>query len=74
MKIIIEVQTPDPDIVRRALETEIKSSPYRKTRVSLKMEENAVIVEIETDEIRALRGTFNSCMNWLITALESLSI
>lgn len=74
MKIAIEVKTPDTEIVRKALKTEIESSPYRKTRTSLTVKDTIVTIEIETTDIRALRGTFNAYMNWLITALESLSL
>lgn len=74
MKIRIDVRTPDVDIVRRALQTEIESSPYTRTNTSLTVKDTTLTIEIETDDARALRGTFNSYMNWLITALESLSL
>ncbi len=74
MKIRIEVQTPDATVVRKAIEKEIESSPYKKTRTALTTENSSLIIEIESDDIRALRGTFNSYMNWLITILESLSL
>jgi tRNA threonylcarbamoyladenosine modification (KEOPS) complex Pcc1 subunit len=74
MKITIDVRTPDYEILRKTLKTEIESSPYEKTRTSLKVKDKILTIEIETDDIRALRGTFNSYMNWLLTALESLSL
>ncbi len=74
MKIIIEVRTPDTEIVRKALKTEIESAPYTKTRITLSVEDNVIYIESETDDIRALRGTFNSVMNWLIAVLDSLSL
>ena len=74
MKITIDVRTPDHEILKKTLKTEIESSPYEKTRTSLKVKDTMLTIEIETDDIRALRGTFNSYMNWLLTALESLSI
>ncbi len=74
MKFTIEVRTPHVDIVRKALKTEIESSPYTKTRTTLLVKDNTLCIESETDDIRALRGTFNSYMNWLMTVLESLSL
>lgn len=74
MKITIDVRTPDVTIVRRALQTEIESSPYKKTKTSLTVKDEMLTIEIETADMRALRGTFNSYMNWLITVLESLSL
>lgn len=74
MKITIDVQTPHVEIVMKALQPEIESSPYEKTRTHLTAKDNTLTIEIETDDIRALRGTFNAYMNWLITVLESLSL
>lgn len=74
MNITIEVRTPEAEIVRKALKTEIESSPYKKTVTSLKGEGTVLVIEIESDDVRALRGTFNSYMNWLITIFESLSL
>jgi tRNA threonylcarbamoyladenosine modification (KEOPS) complex Pcc1 subunit len=75
MKVTIDVRTPtNIEIVKKALQTEIESSPYKKTEISLNCEKNQLTILIETTDIRALRGTFNSLMNWLITILESLSL
>lgn len=75
MKATIDVRTlAHIDIVEKALQKEIESSPYKKTEISLNRQENQLTIVIETTDIRALRGTFNSLMNWLITILESLSL
>ena len=74
MQATINVTVPDVDIVKRALQPEIESSPYKKTRTTLSTTENTITIEIDTDDIRALRGTFNAYMNWLIAILESLSL
>jgi tRNA threonylcarbamoyladenosine modification (KEOPS) complex Pcc1 subunit len=74
MHATIEVRTSDPEIVRSALQTEIESSPYTKTSTTVTVRGTTVIVTIETDDIRALRGTFNSYMNWIMAILESLSL
>jgi tRNA threonylcarbamoyladenosine modification (KEOPS) complex Pcc1 subunit len=74
MRATIEVQTPHTEIVKKAMKTEIESSPYKKTSTTLKVEGNSVTIVIETDDISALRGTFNSYMNWLLTIVESLSL
>lgn len=75
MKVTIDVKPlAHTDIVEKALQKEIESSPYKKTKISLNRQENQLTIVIETPDIRALRGTFNSLMNWLITILESLSL
>lgn len=68
------VETPHVTIVKKTLEKEIESSPYKKTRTLIKEGESFLTIEIQSDDMRAVRGTFNSSMNWLITALESLSL
>lgn len=67
------VETPHVTILKKTLEKEIESSPYKKTRTCIK-EGEPLTIEIQSDDMRAVRGTFNSLMNWLITALESLSL
>lgn len=74
MKVTIEVATPDADIVKQAIQKEIESSPYKKTKTCLHLKDTTLIIESETTDLRALRGTFNSYMNWLITVLDSLSL
>lgn len=56
------------------METEIESSPYERTTTTLDVINDQVVITITTDDIRALRGTFNSYMNWLKTIVESLSV
>ncbi|MBU7015313.1 MAG: hypothetical protein HXS43_10850 [Theionarchaea archaeon] len=74
MHLTIDVRTPQAAIVREAIETEITSAPHQKTETTLSADENTVTVTISSGDIRALRGTFNSCMNWLMTILDSLSL
>ena len=74
MRATIEIVTPDATLVAKALQPEIESSPYKKTQTTLSTTQNTVTIDIDTDHIRALRGTFNAYMNWLITILESLSV
>jgi tRNA threonylcarbamoyladenosine modification (KEOPS) complex Pcc1 subunit len=74
MQCVIEVRTPYIDVVKKAMETEIESSPYERTKTKLVVTNDQVVITITTDDIRALRGTFNSYMNWLKTILESLSV
>lgn len=74
MQAVIEVNTPYIDVVKKAMETEIESSPYERTETAVELINDQVVITITTDDIRALRGTFNSYMNWLKTILESLSV
>ncbi|MBU7032347.1 MAG: hypothetical protein HXS53_07430 [Theionarchaea archaeon] len=74
MNITIEVYSPDAHIMARALETEIESSPYTKSETAVHVADSTVTISIQADDIRALRGTFNSVMNWVLTVLESLSL
>jgi tRNA threonylcarbamoyladenosine modification (KEOPS) complex Pcc1 subunit len=74
MNITIEVHTPDAEIVSTALRAEITSSPFTKSETTIHNTDSGVAISIHTEDIRALRGTFNSVMNWLMTALDSLSL
>ncbi|MBU7042283.1 MAG: hypothetical protein HXS47_01735 [Theionarchaea archaeon] len=74
MNITIEIDTPDACIISKALQAEITSSPYTKSETDIQIANSTVTISIHTHDIRALRGTFNSIMNWLLTALDSLSL
>ncbi|MBU7022639.1 MAG: hypothetical protein HXS40_00605 [Theionarchaea archaeon] len=74
MQAVISVHTPNIAIVREAMETEITSAPHQKTETALSEEGDTLIITISSEDMRALRGTFNSCMNWLIAILDSLSL
>jgi tRNA threonylcarbamoyladenosine modification (KEOPS) complex Pcc1 subunit len=68
----LKIYTPHRDIVYKALKMEIDSAPYKKTTTVLKNDGKFLYVQIDSEDLSALRGTFNSYMNWLKIIMESL--
>lgn len=64
-RITISIKTENPDLIGNALNAEIESAPFAKSKISLKKEKGRIVVEMESENMAALRGTFNSTMNWL---------
>ncbi|HDM22854.1 MAG TPA: hypothetical protein ENG20_03600 [Methanomicrobia archaeon] len=71
-KIKIRIYTPKKDIVYKALKMEIDSAPYRKTSTVFENKEDFLYLQISSEDLSALRGTFNSYMNWLKVIMENL--
>lgn len=71
-RITITIEEKNPDLILEALDAEIRSAPFVKSRISSRREEDKVILQIESENMAALRGTFNSVMNWLIVILAGL--
>ncbi|MCD6127943.1 MAG: hypothetical protein J7J21_06200 [Methanomicrobia archaeon] len=51
---------------------EIDSAPYRKTSTVFENKEDFLYLQISSEDLSALRGTFNSYMNWLKVIMENL--
>ncbi|MFQ5891779.1 MAG: KEOPS complex subunit Pcc1 [Candidatus Methanofastidiosia archaeon] len=73
-KLKIEVTHPKTKLIYKALKTEIESAPYEKTVTEMKRDRKKLIIEIQSEDLKAIRGTFNSYMNWLRVSLEGLDI
>ncbi|HDN81305.1 MAG: hypothetical protein J7L10_05395 [Methanomicrobia archaeon] len=71
-KIKLKIYTPNKDIVYKALKMEIDSAPYKKTSTIFENNEDFLYLQISSKDLSALRGTFNSYMNWLKVIMENL--
>jgi tRNA threonylcarbamoyladenosine modification (KEOPS) complex Pcc1 subunit len=71
-KITIIIEEKNPDLIWGALDAEIRSAPFAKSQISSIIEKGKVIIQIESENMAALRGTFNSVMNWLIVILAGM--
>jgi len=60
--------------IERLLRIEEDSSPFFKTRSKIKTEGNTLKIIIESKDIPALRGSFNTFMNWLMTIEEGMKL
>ncbi len=65
MKMCIALDDPDAQRYYDALAPEIASVPYKKTRSRLSLEGDRLLIQVEGDDINAIRGTFNAYLNWL---------
>lgn len=68
----LRIYTPNKDIVYKTLKMEIDSAPYKKTSTVFENNEDSLYLQISSDDLSALRGTFNSYMNWLKIIVENL--
>lgn len=59
----------DARVVYTALTPEIKNK-IPKTKVYVKLEETILKLDIETDDLSALRAACNSYLRWINTALS----
>ncbi len=60
--------------IERLLRIEEGSSPFYKTRSEIKTEGNTLKITIESEDIPALRGSFNTFMNWLMAIEEGMKL
>ena len=60
--------------IERLLRIEENSSPFFKTRSKIKTDGNTLKITIESEDIPALRGSFNTFMNWLIAIEEGMKL
>ncbi len=60
--------------IERLLRIEEDSSPFYKTRSKIKTDGNTLKITIESEDIPALRGSFNTFMNWLIAIEEGMKL
>jgi len=70
----IELDDPNAKKFYEALTPEIESVPYKKTRSSISLEGDRLYITIEGEDINAIRGTFNSYLNWIKIIDENLRI
>lgn len=70
----ISLEDPEAQRYYDALAPEIASVPYKKTSSRLSIDGERLIIQVEGDDINALRGTFNAYLNWLRIIGDSFSL
>ncbi|MBN1786102.1 MAG: hypothetical protein JW825_03815 [Candidatus Methanofastidiosa archaeon] len=75
MIMTIEIIDPLASKYYRALNPEIESVPYKKTHSKIELlESDRMRITVEGDDLSAIRGTFNSYLNWIKIVEENLDI
>ncbi len=74
MKMCIVFRDPVAQRYYEALAPEIASVPYKKTRSRLSIEKYQLVIQVEGDDINAIRGTFNAYLNWLRIIEDSFAL
>jgi tRNA threonylcarbamoyladenosine modification (KEOPS) complex Pcc1 subunit len=70
----IELRDSEAQHFYDALLPEIASVPYKKTRSHLAIKGDLVRIEVTGTDIAALRGTFNSYLNWIKAIDDNLRL
>jgi KEOPS complex subunit Pcc1 len=65
---IVEVELDSPEVAKTifsALIPETKSVPSERARTQLRLDGNLLIIDIEAEDLTALRAALNSFLAWL---------
>lgn len=62
------------EIILKALEPEIKSSPSHRASVKLKMDGRNLDMNILAEDVTSLRAAINSYIRWIMLSLDVLGI
>ncbi len=60
--------------IEKLLRIEEDSSPFYKAKSEIKTDGNMIRIKIESEDIPALRGSFNTFMNWLMAIEEGMKL
>ncbi len=60
--------------IERLLRIEEASSPFHKTNSQIITEDNTLKITIQSKDIPALRGSFNTFMNWLMAIEQGMKL
>ncbi len=71
----IELNDANAEKFYLALRPEIESVPYKKTTSTISLvDSKTLLITVGGNEIGAIRGTFNSYLNWLKIIDDNLNI
>ncbi|MDD1775570.1 MAG: hypothetical protein LUQ24_08575 [Methanobacterium sp.] len=62
------------EIVLKALEPEIKSSPSQRASVKLKIDGSKLNMDIQAEDVTSLRAAINSYVRWIMLSLDVIGI
>jgi len=75
MKMTIQLKDPMAEKYYLALKPELESLPYKKTRSEMQfMPGDTLRITVEGRDMSAMRGTFNSYMNWIKIIDENINL
>lgn len=60
--------------IERLLKIEEDSSPFYRAKSKITTEGTTLKITIESEDIPALRGSFNTFMNWLMAIEEGMKL
>lgn len=60
--------------IARLLKIEEDSSPFHKTKSHIETKEDTIKITIQSEDVPALRGSFNTFMNWLMAIEEGMKL
>lgn len=73
---IVEVELDSPEVAKtifNALIPETKSVPSERARTQLRLDSNLLIIDIEAEDLTALRAALNSFLAWLSGCKKALN-
>lgn len=74
MRMTIDLHDSEAKHFYEALLPEIASVPYKKTRSHISINGDRLRIEVVGTDIAALRGTFNSYLNWIKAIDDNLRL
>jgi len=60
--------------IERLLRIEEDSSPFYKTKSTIKTDGDVLKITIDSEDIPAIRGSFNTYMNWLMAIEQGMKL
>ncbi|MBN2014771.1 MAG: hypothetical protein JW778_06290 [Candidatus Altiarchaeota archaeon] len=66
----ISVPSKKADLCRRALEMETQSESLRRSKISIENKEDSLLLDIEADDLSALRASMNTYLRWADMCLK----
>ncbi|NMC61343.1 MAG: hypothetical protein GYA51_18470 [Candidatus Methanofastidiosa archaeon] len=60
--------------IERLLRIEEDSSPFYKTKSKIQTDGEILKITIDSDDIPAIRGSFNTYMNWLMAIEQGMKL
>lgn len=75
--IVVRLKLPEQrhlEIIRKALEPEIRKPLTMRSRVFLKKKSNMIVLKIEAKDTIALRASVNAYLRWISTIHDCLSM
>lgn len=70
LKVLVQVDRDDADIISKSLSIEATSTPSRRSRVSIKAIDDSIVMEAYAKDLVAMRAALNSFLRWMDMVLR----